>query len=252
MSGQKIRGAVALVTGANRGIGRAIADALLARGVSRLYATARRVDTLKVLATDPRVVTLELDVASPAQVAAAATAAGDVNLLINNAGIASTALGASITDPKILDSARSELEVNYFGTLHMLQAFTPILGRNHGGTIVNISSVAALSNFPALAAYSVSKAAVRSLTQAARVHLAAQGTRVIGVYPGPVDTDMARDIPFDKVTPASVATAILDAIEAGTLDVYPDPFAAQFGRDFEASPSGLERQVARMAAGAAA
>jgi NAD(P)-dependent dehydrogenase (short-subunit alcohol dehydrogenase family) len=115
-----------------------------------------------------------------------------------------------------------------------------------------MSSVAGLSAFPPFATYSASKAAVRSLTQATRVHLAAQGTQVLGVYPGPVDTDMASELPFEKVSPQHVAGEILDAVEAGRLDVYPDPFSSDFGVRFEDSPSGLEAHVQAMVSAAAA
>lgn len=252
MSGQAIGGIVGLVTGANRGIGRAIVEALLERGARKVYAGARKVDTLAELASahPGRVTPVAVDVTNPTQVDALPEAVPDLTLLVNNAGIA-TGFGASITDRATLDWAREEMEVNYFGTLRLMQAVAPVLGANGGGTIVNLSSVAGLSAFPPFATYSASKAAVRSLTQA-RVHLAAQAIRVIGVYPGPVDTDMAAELPFEKATPAQVAHAILDAVERGETDVYPDPFAADLGARFESSPGGLEQHVRAMVSGASA
>lgn len=253
MSGQAIRGSVAFVTGANRGIGRAIVEALLARGARKVYASARKAESVAdLVALHPgKVEAIEFDVTSGEHAATLAHHAPDVTLLVNNAGIA-TGFGASIADPATLDWARAEIEVNYLGTLRTIQAFAPVLGANGGGSIVNMSSVAGISAFPPFATYSASKAALRSLTQAARVHLAQQGTQVVGVYPGPVDTAMAAEIPFDKTSPTAVAGAILDAVEAGVLEVYPDPFAADLGQRFEASPSGLERHVQGMVSGAAA
>lgn len=246
MSAQKIAGSVALVTGANRGIGKALTEALLAAGASKVYAAARNTAGLAKLKQQhgARVELLTLDVTNSDQVLAAATKASDVNLLINNAGVVSAPLGASIADAGHFEAGRQEMEVNYFGVLRLVQAFAPVLSRNGGGAIVNISSVVGLSSFPILASYSASKAAVRSLTQAARVQLAEQGTQVFGVYPGPVDTDMGAEIPLDKASAASVADAVLAGIDAGTLEIYPDPFAAQFGQQFEASPSGVERHIA--------
>lgn len=253
MSGQKITGSVALVTGANRGIGRAIAGALLERGASKLYAGARRKDSLADLVTQygDRVVPLTLDVTNADQMAAAAKEAEDLTLLVNNAGVVSAGMGTSVTSQDALDAARAEMEVNYFGVLRALHAFTPAIARNGGGSIVNVSSVAGLSNFPVFATYSASKAAVHSLTQATRAELSAQGIQAIGVYPGPVDTDMAEALPWDKATPTSVANAVLDGITAGTEDVYPDAFAVDFGAQFEAGPKQLElnnRQVANQEA----
>lgn len=246
MKTTNIEGTVALVTGANRGIGHAIVEALLDRGAAKVYAAARNPGAVSGLQEKygDRVVPLKLDVTDPAQVAAAAAEAGDVTLLVNNAGVA---YGGALVSTEILESARHEMEVNYFAPLSLLQSFAPILKNNGGGAVVNMSSIAGLSNFAMAATYSASKAAVHSLTQAMRVVLLDQGTAVYGVYPGPVDTDMAKDVPMDKTSPQDVATGILDGLESGTINIYPDPFADGFGKQFETSPSTLEKELAAMA-----
>lgn len=246
----EIKGTVALVTGANRGIGRAIVEKLIERGAAKVYATARdprSLDDLKQQLGE-RVVPLRLDVTDSRQVQSVVEQAGDVRLLINNAGVA---LGQSLASDDIVDHARKEIEVNYLAPLDLTTRFAGKLGSNGGGALVNISSVGGLTNFPLFPTYSASKAAVHSLTQASRVLLAGHGISVHGVYPGPVDTDMAADVPFDKAPPGSVADAILDGIESGREDIYPDPFAAQFGARFGASPKDSEKQVAAMVAPAA-
>lgn len=244
MSNLNIQGSVALVTGANRGIGRAIVDALLERGIAKVYAGARKVASLDELvkAHGDRVVAVALDVTDADQVAAAAAQAKDVRLLFNNAGVA---IGGALTDDNIVDVARQEMEVNYFAPLHMVQQFGATLAAN-GGAVINIASVAGLTNFPFFATYSASKAAAHSLTQAIRALLAPQGIASFGVYPGPIDTDMAKGLEMDKATPESTAHAILDGIESGTEDILPDPFAVGFGEQFQASPKTSEKQIAAM------
>jgi NAD(P)-dependent dehydrogenase (short-subunit alcohol dehydrogenase family) len=244
MSAQRIEGAVAVVTGANRGIGRALTEALLTRGARRVYAAARNPEEPRAL-RDERLVSLRLDVTDADQIRAAAETASDVELVFNNAGVA---LPGGIDDSTALDRARREMEVNYFGPLQLLHRLAPILARNGGGAVVNIDSTAGLTNVPFIPTYSASKAALHSLTQAARILLGAQGTSVFGVYPGPVDTDMTRGFELLKSSPGDVAFAILDGIEAGQEDIYPDPFAMDFGRQFEASPKASERQIAAMIA----
>ncbi len=244
MKAQRIEGAVALVTGANRGIGRALTEALLARGVRKVYATARNPDTLVAL-RDERVVPLRLDVTDAEQIRAAAKAAADVELVFNNAGVV---LGSGIADSTVLDQARREMEVNYFGPLQLLNRLAPTLARNGGGAVINIGSAAGLTSVPFFPTYSASKAALHSLTQAARILLAPQGTSVFGVYAGPVDTDMARDVALPKSAPRDVAFAILDGVAAGQEDIFPDPFSVDFGRQFGSSPKDSERQMAAMAA----
>jgi NAD(P)-dependent dehydrogenase (short-subunit alcohol dehydrogenase family) len=243
MNAQRIEGAVALVTGANRGIGRALTEALLTRGVRKVYAATRHPEELRAL-RDERLMSLRLDVTDVEQIRAAAEAASDVELVFNNAGVA---LATGIADSSIVGQARHEMDVNYFGPLQLLHHLAPALARNGGGAVVNISSVAGLTNVPLFPTYSASKAALHSLTQAARVLLGAQGTSVFGVYAGPVDTDMVRGLTLPKTSPRDVAFAILDGIEAGHEDIFPDPFAVEFARQFESSPKDAERQAAAMA-----
>ncbi len=244
MKAQRIEGAVALVTGANRGIGRALVEALLARGVKKVYATARNPEALRDL-RDKRLVALRLDVTDADQIRAAVKTAPDVDLLFNNAGVV---LNTGIADSAVLDQARREMEVNYFGPLQLLHRLAPTLARNGGGAVVNVGSAAGLTGLPFVPTYSASKAALHSLTQAARNLLARQGTSVFGVYAGPVDTDMSRGLPFQKASPRDVASAILDGIEAGQEDIFPDPFSVDFGRQFMSAPKTSERQIAAMAA----
>lgn len=242
-----IQDTIALVTGANRGIGAAFVDGLIAGGAAKVYAAARRPGNLASLLKrhGERVVPLELDVTDPAQVRAAAVQAGDVRILINNAGVAGPA-GVLATHLDAADFARGEFEVNVFGLLAVTRAFIPVLQANGGGAIVNLGSVASFVNFPLFQTYSASKAAVHSLTQGLRVAL--PGTLVVGVYPGAIDTDMAVEVPLDKSPPADVVRATLEALEAGQEDVLPDAMARQLGGGFFADPKALERQVQQMAA----
>ena len=244
-----IKGKTVLVTGANRGIGEAIVDALVAAGAAKVYAAARTIGNLAPLTAryGARVVALRLDVTDQAQIAAAVSAAPDLQVLVNNAGVAGYA-GGVFTDPKWITAGRQEMDVNFFGTFAVTQAFAPVLAKNGGGAIVNIASVAALVNFALLASYSASKAATHSLTQATRAMLKAQGTQVFGVYPGPIDTRMAEAIPFDKTLPADAARAIVAGVETGVEDIFPDPMSRNMAAGFFSNPKETEQQIAAMAA----
>jgi len=247
----QLKGLTAFVTGANRdrGIGRALVVALLERGAARVYAAARHPDTLDALAarSEGRVIPVQLDVTSPTDVARAAALASDVQLLVNNAGVAAR-LGGNFQDPSWVAAGRTELEVNVLGTLAVTQAFAPILARNGGGAVVNVVSVAGLVNFPILASYSASKAALHSITQATRALLRDQGTFVAGVYPGPIDTEMADNLEMAKTSPSVAAGNILDGIEAGLEEIFPDPTARQIAELYLRNPKELEQQMSGAAA----
>ncbi|MEU4243933.1 SDR family oxidoreductase [Actinoplanes sp. NPDC026619] len=230
----------ALVTGANRGIGRAIVDALLARGATKVYATARDVDTLAGLAADPRLVVLRLDITDADEVAAAVAAAGDVTLLVNNGG--SLAFGDLLAAD--LTGIRSDLSTNYLGTLAVTRAFVPVLRNNGGGAIVNLLSLVALGAVRGMGGYSVSKAAAASMTQAVRAQVADLGITVHGVFPGAVDTDMIKAFEMPKTGAPEVAQAILDGVEAGEEDIFPDAMARAGRKVWRDDPKALERQMA--------
>ncbi|NVB82207.1 MAG: SDR family oxidoreductase [Kofleriaceae bacterium] len=228
---------VALVTGANRGLGRSLVDLLLARGAARVYATSRDGKTPH---GDPRVVPLQLDVRDADRTRAIAAEARDVRLLINNAG--SLASYSTIdSDPAKL---RDDLDVNYFGVLHVVRAFAPQLVAQKDAAIVNVLSIASLASMPALGGYAASKAAAWSLTQALRGELGKQGVRVHAAFPGPIDTDMVRGMDMPKTSPEDVARAILDGVSAGTDDIAPDPTSKDVLATYLRDPRELERRFA--------
>ncbi|KAB1937462.1 SDR family oxidoreductase [Micromonospora sp. ALFpr18c] len=214
----KIAGSTALVTGANRGFGRRLAAELLSRGAT-VYAGARNPDTVDL----PGVTPVRLDITDPASVAAAAALAGDVNLLINNAGIET---GTNLLDGD-LDLVRLELETHYFGNLSMIRSFAPIIAGNGGGTILNVLSVLSWVNFPNVGAYGAAKSAEWAMTNALRVQLAEQGVRVAGLHVGYMDTDMAAEVTAPKSDPAQIARIGVDGIEADAYEIVTDDISRQ-------------------------
>ncbi|WP_433364907.1 SDR family oxidoreductase [Actinoplanes sp. CA-142083] len=235
-----VNAGTALVTGANRGIGRAIVEALLDRGARKVYATARRAGTLADFATDARVVALQLDITDPGGVTAAVAAAGDVTLLVNNGG--SLEFADLLTGD--LAAIHADMTTNYLGTLAVTRAFVPVLRDNGGGAIVNMLSLVALGAVRGMGGYSASKAAAASMTQAVRAQVTDLGITVHGVFPGAVDTDMIRAFPIPKTSPRDVAQAILDGVEAGEEDIFPDAMARDGHRAWRVDPKALERQMA--------
>ena len=215
--GMAIAGARALVTGANRGLGKAYVDELLNRGAAGVYAAARDPDTVDV--SDDRVIPLRLDVTTPDDVRAAASRCADVAVWINNAG---AMLRRPLMAAPDLSAARTEMETNYFGTLSMCRAFAPVLARHGGGALVNVLSVVSWLASPFNGSYAASKSAEWALTNAIRIELRASGTLVVGVHAGWIDTDMANNVPESKISPGDVAAQTLDAVERGDEEVLTD------------------------------
>ncbi|HEY1941696.1 MAG TPA: SDR family oxidoreductase [Roseiarcus sp.] len=226
----KIANSVAFVTGANRGLGLAFAKALLAGGARKVYAGARDPRSVKL----PGVTPVRLDVTDPATIAEAAATCADVNLLINNAGIAT---GSALLGADAIEAARRELEVNYFGPLRMSRAFAPVLAGNGGGAIVNVLSALSWVSMPAWATYSASKSAAWSLTNGLRNELAAaQGTQVVALHVGYIDTDMTAGVDGTKSRPEDVVRAALEALEAGRDEALADEAARFVKKGLSAEP----------------
>ncbi|GAB2999927.1 SDR family oxidoreductase [Saccharothrix stipae] len=234
----EIANSVALVTGANRGLGRQFARQLLDRGAAKVYATARNPDRVDL----PGVEVLRLDVTDPGSIAAAATVATDVTLLVNNAGLI-TGENLVTGDPAAI---RLEMDTHFYGTLEVIRAFAPVLAANGGGAILNVLSSMSWVSYDRATAYSAAKAAQWSLTNGVRVELAGQGTLVTGVLLGPTDTDMTAGLDMPKNDPADVVRAALDGVAADRIEVLADQGVVDLKAALAADPTLLYPQAARV------
>jgi NAD(P)-dependent dehydrogenase (short-subunit alcohol dehydrogenase family) len=237
----KLDNKIIFVSGANRGIGKAIVEALLKQQVKKVYAAARKTQDLPKFGDD-RVVPVALDITNRAQIQKAAVQANDVDVLINNAGVLSNA-GVITGEP---DALMHDMEVNYFGTLSMVRAFVPVIEKKGGGVIANVSSVVGLASMAGIGGYCASKAALFSATQAMRAELKPRKINVIGIFPGPIDTDMAKGFEMQKTSPQVTAENIVKGLISGQEDIFPDPMSVEVGKLWAKDPKGLERQFASM------
>ncbi|QDU36945.1 putative oxidoreductase [Maioricimonas rarisocia] len=223
-----------LVTGANRGIGKAIVEEALQRGATKVYAAVRRLDSASPLVAEhgDRVVPVRLDLSDPATITAAAQAASDVDVVVNNAGVLKT---TKATDADAIESLQYEIDINVYGLIRVAQAFAPVLKDNGGGALVQLNSVVSVKTFPDVTTYCASKAASYAVTQGLRDLLKEQGTLVVSVHPGPIQTDMGVEAGFEDIadSPDVVATAIFDAIAEDRFHVWPDVFARQVGAAYQ-------------------
>jgi NAD(P)-dependent dehydrogenase (short-subunit alcohol dehydrogenase family) len=236
-----VSGSTALVTGANRGLGARIVAQLLESGAAKVYATARDPKTIDPkVAAEPRVRTLALDITDQASVDKAAAEAGDVSLLVNNAGV--LAFGSALEGD--LDMFTRDIATNYLGTLRVTRAFVPALAANGPSAIANVLTLIALAPVGPMAGYCASKAAAHSITQALRAELRSRNIEVIGAYPGGIDTDMLAGVEADKAAPEEVARRIVAGIVAGETVVWPDDASAGAGAAYLENPLALEKMLA--------
>lgn len=240
-----VQGKVALVTGANRGIGEGFVQTLLQAGAKTIYAAARDISSVQHLVNlAPSVVkAVALDVTKPGQISALASEITELDMLVNNAGIIDPARSAAAD---AIAFARQEMEVNLFGPMQLTSALIPLLKKSAQGVIINISSIAAISNFPSIGTYSISKAAMHSYTEGLRADLSADGILVAEVCPGPTDTRMAAGMDMLKPAPATVAQKTFAALAAGQLEIFPDDFAKNMYALFRDAPQKLASTFAQM------
>lgn len=241
-----VEGKTALVSGANRGIGKAIVEELIERGIAKVYAGARNIETLNELKNKygNKIVPIELDLTKQETIDKAASQIGQLDVLVNNAGVLSF---GSLFSSDTFNSLKENMDVNVWGLLKLSNAVGKHFVNENPAAIVNISSVAGLGNMPFGATYSVSKAAVHSITQGMRTEMNQKNTLVMGVYPGPIDTDMIATFEMEKENPSIVAKNVIDGIENGAEDVYPDKMSAEVGLFYETNPKGVEEQFSAMA-----
>lgn len=238
----KIEGTSALVTGANRGLGRELVEHLLAAGAAKVYATARDVTGVQDLADahPGRVEALQLDITRSEQIESARRHCQDVTLLVNNAGINR---GQGFLSAASMEHAQAEVATNYLGTLSMCRAFAPQLGA--GGAIVNVLSILAKVTLPAMGSLCASKAAGLRMTEGLRAELAAQGTFVMAVMTGAVDTDMSRAFEGPKSSPAQVARAVIEGLQNGIEEIYLGDMPGFINPGLMSDPKAVEREMAK-------
>ncbi|WP_425398243.1 SDR family oxidoreductase [Aeoliella sp.] len=238
--GFNVEGAVALVTGANRGIGRAIVEKLIEAGAAKVYAAVRQIDSADPLvdAHGAKVVPVRLDLTDADSITAAAQEANDVHLVVNNAGMLKQCDPLS---PDAIEAFKAEMDTNVYGLMRVAQAFAPVLAANGGGAFVQLNSIASLRTFPAFATYCASKAAAYSITQALKIQLAEQGTQVLSVHPGPIDTDMGEEAGLKDIAepPHLVGQGIVAALSSGDYHLFPDTMA----KDLEAKYASFAQAV---------
>lgn len=229
----QIQDKTVLITGANRGIGKAIVIAALERGASKVYAAVRTLASAQPLVEEfgERVVPIRLDLAEPQSIRDAADEASDVDVVVNNAGVLKS---ASVLSDDALESLEFEFDINTKGLIRIAQAFAPVLKANGGGALVQLNSVVSIKTFSQFATYSASKAASYAITQSLKEELGEQGTQVVSVHPGPIATDMGRDAGFEDnaESPSVVADALFDGLADGSFHVFPDTMAKQFWQGF--------------------
>ena len=246
MSEVNIKHSVVFVTGANRGIGRAITEEALARGAKKVYAAARDTASLDPLVEEypDRVVPIRLDVTDAVQIEEAAELAADTEILVNNAGVAAYS-GFVYGHDK--DGARREIETNYFAPMNVTRAFAKSLIDNGNGAVATLVSVSGLTSFPQVATYSASKAAAHSLTQGLRAELGPSGVSVFGIYPGPIDTDMSSGLDMQKESPRNAAIRIFEQMEQGVEDITTDALADDLVALLRVDAKAVERENAKAA-----
>jgi NAD(P)-dependent dehydrogenase (short-subunit alcohol dehydrogenase family) len=234
----EIENCIALVTGANRGLGKAYVEALLAAGATKVYAGARDIGSVAVV--NDRVAPVRLDVTQEDQARAAAQRCSDITLLINNAGIMKSSPMLAEGSEEAL---REEMEVNVFGVLRMVRVFAPVLSKNGGGAIVNMLSVVSWFVNPGNATYCASKHAALAVTDAVRIQLKAQGTHVAAVHAGYIDTDMAAGVDSPKVSAQQVAARTLEGLREGRNSVHADQRSEEIWQKVRTDPEGLHARL---------
>ncbi len=229
-----IRGKIALITGANRGIGKATVESCIQHGAAKVYAAVRNLETAAALVTahGDKITPVQIDLEKPQTITAAASAASDVQLVISNAGVLR---GATPLAKDAIETLRYELEINVFGLIRMAQAFAPVLRANGRGVFVQLNSVASMKSFSDFATYCASKAAAYSITQALRELFQEQGTAVLSVHPGPISTDMANDAGLGEIAdpPSMVSEGIIAALKTDDFHLFPDTMAKQVGSVYQ-------------------